>query len=196
MHDTSPPAPSDRDDEYTLWIVKYGTRTAMRHELFLNYGLYGEPDGSASMDYFFWIARNRLRTIVIDTGFSTEAGDIRGRTMLIHPREALAALGVDPRTAETVILTHAHYDHVGNNALFPTSALSRPARDRLLDRPAGVETPVRRVRRPDRYRRPDRCSTARAPARIPRIHQPRTGNRGSRAWRTHPGHERGLGADQ
>ena len=123
MPDTSPPAPSDRDDEYTLWIVKYGTRTAMRHELFLNYGLYGEPDGSASMDYFFWIARNRLRTIVIDTGFSTEAGDIRGRTMLIHPREALAALGVDPRTAETVILTHAHYDHVGNNALFPTSAL-------------------------------------------------------------------------
>ena len=79
MHDTNPPAPSDRDDEYTLWIVKYGTRTAMRHELFLNYGLYGEPDGSASMDYFFWIARNRLRTIVIDTGFSTEAGDIRGR---------------------------------------------------------------------------------------------------------------------
>lgn len=123
MHDTPPPTPSDQDDEYTVWIVKYGTRITMRHELFLNYDLYGEADGSASMDYFFWIARNRYRTVVIDTGFSTEAGHVRGRTLLIHPRDARAALGVEARTVETVILTHAHYDHVGNIDLFSNSAL-------------------------------------------------------------------------
>jgi glyoxylase-like metal-dependent hydrolase (beta-lactamase superfamily II) len=112
--------PSESDD-YQVVIVRYGTRSTMRSEVYLNYGVYGEPDGPIGMDYFFWILRNRRRTICVDTGFSRPAGDKRGRTMLVDPAQAYADLGIAAADAPTVIVTHAHYDHIGNLALFPAS---------------------------------------------------------------------------
>lgn len=108
-------------DEYEVLIVKYGTRHTVRSEVYLNYGVYREPDAPIEMDYFCWIARNSERTVVIDTGFSRAGGDARGRTMLADPRDALASLGADPRDEPTVIVTHAHYDHIGNLAQFGRS---------------------------------------------------------------------------
>jgi glyoxylase-like metal-dependent hydrolase (beta-lactamase superfamily II) len=109
------------DDEYEILIVKYGTRHTVRSDVYLNYGVYHEPDAPIEMDYFCWIARNDARTVLIDTGFSRAGGDARGRIMLTDPRDALASLGVDPADEPTVIVTHAHYDHIGNLAHFGRS---------------------------------------------------------------------------
>jgi len=108
-------------DVYEVLVVKYGTRQARRSEVFLNYPIYGEPDAPIGMDYFFWVVRNRQRTVVIDTGFSAHGGAVRGRTTLIEPSTAFAMVGVDPSDAPPVIITHAHYDHIGNLDLFPAS---------------------------------------------------------------------------
>lgn len=110
-------------DEYQVTIVKYGTRQTVRSDVFLNYHLYGEPDGPIGMDYFFWVVRNSFRTIVVDTGFSAAGGARRKRTTLIEPAAAFDALGVDRAAGPTVVVTHAHYDHIGNLDLFPASPL-------------------------------------------------------------------------
>src|SRR6185369_2522825 len=110
-------------DRYQVTIVKYGTRRTVRSDVYLNYHVYGEPDGPIGMDYFFWLVRNADRTIVVDTGFSAAGGARRNRTTLLDPGAALDALGVDRAAAPPVVVTHAHYDHIGNLGLFPASPL-------------------------------------------------------------------------
>ena len=104
---------------YQVTVVKYGTRETVRSDVYLNYHLYGEPDGPIGMDYFFWVVRNADRTIVVDTGFSATGGANRKRTTLIAPAAAFDALGVDRDAGPPVVVTHAHYDHIGNLGLFP-----------------------------------------------------------------------------
>jgi glyoxylase-like metal-dependent hydrolase (beta-lactamase superfamily II) len=113
---------ADGAETYEVVAVRYGTRQARRSHVYLNYHLYGEPDGPIGMDYFFWVVRNDRRTIVVDTGFSEQGGSRRERTFPVRPAAALRELGIDPDTC-TVVLTHAHYDHAGNLDLFPNSPI-------------------------------------------------------------------------
>ena len=71
------------------------------------------------MDYFVWVARNELHTVVIDTGFDAAAAQRRGRQLLREPGDGLGLLGVDCDQVKHVIITHLHYDHAGNLQLFP-----------------------------------------------------------------------------
>jgi glyoxylase-like metal-dependent hydrolase (beta-lactamase superfamily II) len=113
--------PVGRDDEYEVVIVRYGTRQGRRSEVYLNHAVYGEADAPIGMDYFFWIVRNDVRTICVDTGFSPAGGAHRRRTFLLDPAAAYDALGVDRAAGPDVVVTHAHYDHIGNLDLFPSS---------------------------------------------------------------------------
>lgn len=102
-------------NDYRLYAVRYASREATTSEVF-----YQSDDESAlGLDYYFWVAANKARAVVIDVGFSEAAAASRGRSFLRKPKDALAEIGVDPGQVEHVILTHLHYDHAGNHALFP-----------------------------------------------------------------------------
>jgi glyoxylase-like metal-dependent hydrolase (beta-lactamase superfamily II) len=104
------------DQEYELFAIRYATRDARRSDHFIG----GDPhDGPMPMDYFMWLAKGGGRTFVIDTGFNAEVAERRKRTFLRCPVATLSAFGIDPAVVEDVILTHLHYDHVGNFDRFP-----------------------------------------------------------------------------
>jgi glyoxylase-like metal-dependent hydrolase (beta-lactamase superfamily II) len=109
--------------QWDVIAVRYGTRMTTKRAVYLNYDEYGEPDAPLQMDYFFWVLRNAQEVIVIDTGFSGEAGRRRQRTMTISPAQALARLGIDPAAVQRLVLTHAHWDHTGNLGLFPNAQI-------------------------------------------------------------------------
>lgn len=111
------------DETYEVILARYGTRSTVRSEVYLNYALYHESDGPIGLDYFIWVIRNAARTILVDTGFSTAGGQQRKRTMLMHPTLIWKALGITPESAPPIVLTHAHFDHAGNLAHFPQSQI-------------------------------------------------------------------------
>jgi glyoxylase-like metal-dependent hydrolase (beta-lactamase superfamily II) len=112
---------------YDIHAVRYATLRSQRGELFYRYSSYAEPDAETEMAYYFWVLRRDDETILVDTGFSPEVGVRRGRTCLVPPVEALQGLGVEPESISTVIVTHFHYDHVGNLDAFPQAQLIVPA---------------------------------------------------------------------
>lgn len=113
----------DTSETYEIVVVNYGRRQTVTSEVYLHYGLYGDADEPIGMDYYVWVVRNAHRTIVVDTGFSAHGGEVRGRDTLIAPPDAFDALGIDPASAPTVVITHAHYDHIGNLDHFPASPI-------------------------------------------------------------------------
>ena len=102
--------------EYALYAIRYAMRDAKRSGHFIG----GDPhDGPMPMDYFLWAAVGSERSFVVDCGFTAEVSAKRGRTFLRDPIEALRLVGIDADAIEDVILTHLHYDHVGNFHRFP-----------------------------------------------------------------------------
>ncbi len=131
MVETTPPTELASPEPFEVYAVRYATVARRSGENFIG----GDPHEHAGpMDYFVWVARRRTEVFVIDTGFNEDAARRRGRQFLRSPLDGLRALGVDADTVQDVILTHLHYDHVGNFDRFPR------ARFHLQDRELAYAT--------------------------------------------------------
>jgi glyoxylase-like metal-dependent hydrolase (beta-lactamase superfamily II) len=103
---------------YEIYAIKYGRHERRARENFIG----GDPhDGPMPLDYFVWLVRNAERTVVVDTGFSAATAARRQREHLRCPTAGLRLLGVEAATVRDVVITHLHYDHVGNFDLFPAA---------------------------------------------------------------------------
>jgi len=111
--------------EYEIYAVKYAHHARRASENFLEGLQADEHDGPMPLDYFVWLVReagkNAGHEIVVDTGFSAAMAAKRQRDHLRCPAEGLKLLGTDSRTIRDVVVTHLHYDHIGNFELFPSA---------------------------------------------------------------------------
>ena len=112
--------------EYEIYAIRYATRDALRRDHFIG----GDPHESPMpMDYFVWCIIGPEGPIVLDLGFTAEMAKERKRTFLRCPIESLKLIGVDHREVRDVIVSHMHYDHVGNFHLFDKARFHLQARE-------------------------------------------------------------------
>jgi glyoxylase-like metal-dependent hydrolase (beta-lactamase superfamily II) len=112
--------------EYEIHAIRYARRDAVRREHFVG----GDPhDSPMPMDYFVWCITGPAGAIVLDLGFTAEMAKARKREFLRCPIESLKLVGVDARDVNDVILSHMHYDHVGNFDKFPKARFHLQARE-------------------------------------------------------------------
>ena len=104
--------------QYEVYAIKYAHHARRASENFIG----GDPhDGPMPLDYFVWLIRGEGREIVVDTGFSAPMAAKRQRDHLRCPTEGLGLLDIDSKKIKDVVITHLHYDHVGNFDLFPAA---------------------------------------------------------------------------
>jgi glyoxylase-like metal-dependent hydrolase (beta-lactamase superfamily II) len=104
---------------YEVIAVNFGELLSTRSHVFLNYSDYGQEDAPFTISYYFWLIRGNGRIILVDTGYAADVAEVRGRTVLIDPITALESLGISADYSGEIVLTHAHYDHIGNIRAFP-----------------------------------------------------------------------------
>lgn len=101
---------------YEVYAIKYAHHERTASQNFLG----GDPhDGPMPLDYFVWLIRGKGRDLLVDTGFNAAAAARRQRQLLRPVEQALSLMGVEPGAVRDVVITHLHYDHVGNFDLFP-----------------------------------------------------------------------------
>lgn len=104
--------------QYEVYALCYATHARTAAANFMG----GDAeDGPMPLAFYVWLVRGAGRSWVVDTGFGPAAAQARGRVLQRSPAEALQLLGVDAAAVEDVVLTHLHYDHAGNCALFPNA---------------------------------------------------------------------------
>jgi glyoxylase-like metal-dependent hydrolase (beta-lactamase superfamily II) len=103
--------------QHEVFAIRFAHHAARRRtENFLGGDAH---DGPMPFDYFVFVIKGPDGAVIVDTGFDADTAQRRGRQFLRCPSEGLAALGIAPGDVREVVLTHLHYDHCGNQALFP-----------------------------------------------------------------------------
>jgi glyoxylase-like metal-dependent hydrolase (beta-lactamase superfamily II) len=107
--------------EYSIQAIRYAT---LRSEPISNF-VIGTPKGpTVDAAFVFWLIRGGGRNILFDSGFH------RGHWFkeenisdYLRPDNALRLAGLAPEEITDVVISHAHWDHVGGIDLFPKATV-------------------------------------------------------------------------
>ena len=115
-----PPAGRAAVADYSIWVLEYAcapdsppasSSTASGHPRAAVLA-HGPAERVAHR-----AGRHRLR----QRRLQPHPGELDGITRWTHPRAVLDRIGVDPGEVDTILLTHAHYDHLGTLEEFPNA---------------------------------------------------------------------------
>ena len=106
-----------------VYALRFASAETTRSETYLRYGVYKEPDGPQTCDFFFWVIRKGNKVVLVDTGFTEKLANTWHVSLDLRIEEGLAVLGIHKDDVSAVVLTHLHNDHSGNLELFSNAQL-------------------------------------------------------------------------
>ncbi|MDR1852353.1 MAG: MBL fold metallo-hydrolase [Propionibacteriaceae bacterium] len=110
-------------DDYSLWMLEYSHCLTQP----LGWTFYGKVNlGTRPLAFSYTYAEGNGHKILFDCGHDMEGsnGEIAVRDNITDwrsPAEVLGKIGVSPEEIDTIILTHAHFDHIGAMRHFPNA---------------------------------------------------------------------------
>jgi glyoxylase-like metal-dependent hydrolase (beta-lactamase superfamily II) len=101
---------------YSIEAIRYGTITGFPVASLV----IGAPkDEKTNIAMVFWLIRGGGRNILFDSGFHREAWLKQFPTAdFLRPDEAVKLAGVNPQDVTDIVVSHAHWDHMGGIDLF------------------------------------------------------------------------------
>jgi N-acyl homoserine lactone hydrolase len=108
--------------EYSIWVIEFARAVSP-----LGLLLHGQA-GEREIPYCFTVLRSEDHTILVDSGYrhagrGRELADADGITIWRDPAGLVARAGVRPEDVDAILVTHAHFDHLGNVAAFPNATV-------------------------------------------------------------------------
>jgi len=124
---------TDSKPDWEVFVIEYA-RSGNQPVASLLLGVYDE--GSIDLPFAFVLARRGGTNVLIDTGFMREGRGVElaakyGIRDWISPLRMLRHLGVAPQDVDHIVISHAHYDHMGSIEQFPTARLYLQKRELL-----------------------------------------------------------------
>lgn len=112
-------------DTWDLYVLEYA-RSHQQPWVDLISGMY--EDGKVDLPFSFMLAQQGDRNVLIDTGFMQGEGSSGfsekfGVPNWISPVRLLGEMGVAAEAVTDIVITHAHFDHMGSVGEFPNANL-------------------------------------------------------------------------
>ena len=121
------------DNIWDVHILEYA-RADKQPIVSLVQGTY--EDGTVDTPFSFILAQRQGRNVLIDSGHMNEgiAAEMNRKFDIptwISPLRMLAELGVRPEDVSDILISHAHFDHMGSISKFPNARLHLQKREWL-----------------------------------------------------------------
>ena len=107
--------------EYSIDAILYATSPGVAISDMV---VGGPANEKVDIAMVFWLIRGGGRTILFDSGFhrTTFLNEFSMKDYL-RPDEALKTAGVQPDEVTDIVVSHAHWDHMGGIDLFPKATI-------------------------------------------------------------------------
>src|SRR5881394_2879418 len=116
-----PGAAATGKPEYSIEAIRYGTIAGFPVSALV----MGAPkDEKTDIAMVIWLIRGGGHNILFDSGFHRESW-FKSFTMndYVRPDEAVKLAGVKPEEITDIVISHAHWDHMGGIDLFPKATV-------------------------------------------------------------------------
>jgi glyoxylase-like metal-dependent hydrolase (beta-lactamase superfamily II) len=111
----------DAQPGYRIDAVRYATFPELPTSTFIGSAADDESMDAAAI---IWVIRGNGRTIMFDSGFHRVSWfDAFTITDFIRPDAAVGLLGITAADVTDIIISHAHWDHMGGIDLFPNATV-------------------------------------------------------------------------